>query len=525
MADHGLQFAMSLHQMSDELQELAANMERGRKYWKQTGTNAEKRLQDSEVALEKAKSKYDSLAEQYDRARTGEKQHGRFGLKGPKSAAQQEEDLHRKVEVADADYAAKVQAAQVQRRELAATLRPQAISALRELIQECDSGLTMQLQKFAILNEQILLRNGLCISPLKDQQIGSEIGRRGLREVVQIIDNDKDFRDYVLSFSNKAGTRTSEIRYEKHPALSSPKQSQPSQFGQQQPQSFSGASPGFVNQTAHQRNVSGGYEHVNRPQSGQISGIAYRPMSRDGQGQYGNGPSPYQHTKSSSYPQPQPLSYSNPQASQLPQAESLPVSGTVPAHRSDGSMSGRVENLAASRAPGAPGTPHQTNGPGQGQSSNFRQDYAPSPQTNNYYNVPQSGQNGGIAPTGATDGQSTSDDHRPEQSQKTGTHSQSSSIAPTIFNAPTGKSRTELARPGLPPPLRPVFGVSLEDLYYRDHSAVPMIVYQCVQAVDLFGLDVEGVYRTSGSASHLVEMKAMFDHGKGFKSSIIDFVY
>lgn len=148
MADHGLQFAVSLQQMSEDLQELAANIERGRKHWKQTGLSAEKKVQDAESLAEKAKAKYDSLAEQYDRARTGDKQSGKFGLKGPKSAAQYEEDLHRKVQNADSDYAAKVQAAQVARQELISTLRPQAIQNIHQLITECDSALTLQLQKF-----------------------------------------------------------------------------------------------------------------------------------------------------------------------------------------------------------------------------------------------------------------------------------------------------------------------------------------------------------------------------------------
>lgn len=148
MAENGLQFALSLHQMADDLQELASTIERGRKHWKQVGTNAEKRVLDAENAMEKAKTKYDSLAEQYDRARTGDRQAGRFGLKGPKSAAQQEEDLNRKVQAADSDYASKVQAAQSQRQELISILRPQASKALQDLINECDSGLTLQLQKF-----------------------------------------------------------------------------------------------------------------------------------------------------------------------------------------------------------------------------------------------------------------------------------------------------------------------------------------------------------------------------------------
>ena len=151
MADNGIQFALSLHQMHEDLQELAADKERGRKHWKQTGLMAEKRVQESENAVEKAKTKYNSLAEDYDRARTGDKHAGRFGLKGPKSAAQVEEDLHRKTQAADTDYASKVQVAQNMRRDLLSTARPHAIQALLSLIRECDSGLTLQMQKFGKL--------------------------------------------------------------------------------------------------------------------------------------------------------------------------------------------------------------------------------------------------------------------------------------------------------------------------------------------------------------------------------------
>lgn len=64
------------------------------------------------------------------------------------------------------------------------------------------------------------------------------------------------------------------------------------------------------------------------------------------------------------------------------------------------------------------------------------------------------------------------------------------------------------------PPLKPVFGVNLEELFKRDGTAVPMVVYQCMQAVDLFGLDVEGIYRVNGTAAHVQQLKALFDHGE-----------
>ena len=63
------------------------------------------------------------------------------------------------------------------------------------------------------------------------------------------------------------------------------------------------------------------------------------------------------------------------------------------------------------------------------------------------------------------------------------------------------------------PPVNPVFGVTLEELFRRDGSPVPMVVYQCIQAVDLYGLEVEGIYRIPGTSSHIQQMKALFDSG------------
>ena len=85
------------------------------------------------------------------------------------------------------------------------------------------------------------------------------------------------------------------------------------------------------------------------------------------------------------------------------------------------------------------------------------------------------------------------------------THSQPSTQSPSPQN---GSYLAEML------PLKPVFGVSLEDLFNRDGSAVPMVVYQCLQAVDLFGLEVEGIYRLSGTASHITKLRSVFDNGK-----------
>ena len=63
------------------------------------------------------------------------------------------------------------------------------------------------------------------------------------------------------------------------------------------------------------------------------------------------------------------------------------------------------------------------------------------------------------------------------------------------------------------PAARPVFGQSLDDLLQRDGVAVPYVVVQCIAAVSMFGLDIEGIYRVSGSTHHLTSLKQLFDHG------------
>lgn len=40
-----------------------------------------------------------------------------------------------------------------------------------------------------------------------------------------------------------------------------------------------------------------------------------------------------------------------------------------------------------------------------------------------------------------------------------------------------------------------------------------MVLYQCIQAADLYGLALEGIYRQSGSMNHIQRLKNMFDTG------------
>ncbi|MCJ1312385.1 hypothetical protein MMC25_006059 [Agyrium rufum] len=402
MADNGVQFAFSLHQMHEDLSELAIEKERGRKQWKQSGFSAEKKAQDAEAAMEKAKSKYESLAEDYERARTGDKQNSRvFGLKGPKSAAQVEEDLLRKVQTADSEYQSRVQIAQSLRQELVTSLRPQAVKALQDQIVECDSGLTLQLQKFASFNEKLLLGNGLCVSPLQDSSGGGAAPRRSLRDVIHRIDNERDLKTYVLGFTSRIGPKHPEIRYERHPTLQSSQPPQPIQTVLQMPK------------------------------------VPTQPYHSQQQ----------QLQTSSALPMP-------PAPSDAPPAAS--------------------DTRAATFGPDGQGFDH-----GFGHLTSHT-----TPPAHNSF------------------AQSAS---KPNHSSS---QADTSSQPIAIINKSGGL-----------PALKPVFGISLDELFSRDHSAVPMIIHQCLQAVDLYGLDVEGIYRASGTSSHINTLRNIFDHD----SMLVDF--
>ncbi|KAK3693646.1 hypothetical protein B0T22DRAFT_46133 [Podospora appendiculata] len=505
MADNGVQFAMSLHTMHDDLIELASIAEKSRKGWKQNGLSAEQRVAELEAAMRKSKAKYDSLAEEYDRARTGDpsgRQGGKmFGFKGPKSAAQHEEDLLRKTQAADQDYMSRVQIAQNERTELLTRTRPETVKALQDIVRECDSGVVLQMQKFASFNEKLLLSNGLSISPLKN---GPEA--RSLRECVLAIDNEKDLNDFLSNHYARLPPKSGEPKYERNPLLEQAHRpptgsTYPNQPQQQQQQQQQGPPPGAAQPLPPQPQMFGSA-------NSRTSTFDTLPPSNQG-------PVP-------SYGQ-----SANP-GSMIPPAQRP---GSQPQHERTFSHG----NVAAQNAgpPGPPG-PQYGGGPPRGP-------VAPAPQpqiANSRFNGainPAASQGGGAPQLGALTFQSQPS-QPPQQPLQLQPHQ-----PPPPFGQPPLQQGGPMSNPlqqhppnssafprnQSPPaapqmaPSRPVFGVTLSRLYERDGLAVPMVVYQCIQAVDLFGLTLEGIYRLSGSLPHVNKLKNQFDTDSG--SANLDF--
>ncbi|CAK7266889.1 Rho GTPase-activating protein [Sporothrix epigloea] len=503
MADNGYQFSMSLHQMHEDLLELAGIAEKNRKAWKQTGLAAEQRVADLETAMRKSKAKYDSLAEDYDRVRTGDVagRRGGFGFKGHKSAAQLEEDLLRKVQGADEDYHSRVDTLSRERAELLATSRPEIIKALQDLLRECDGGTVLQVQKYASFSEKLLLSNGLSISPIKSVH---KPDARGLREAVSSIDSERDLNNYVGSFHLKVPPKTGEPKYERHavlggstaayqpPAMNTTRSHTNSQSISQPPASVAGASQSSFS-----------------PPPANANGQMYGSVGQSGFRASGGPAGAAGHERSFSY---------SSVGGGLPgldtPRESLQVRNSV-------NFPGGVPSVPAKES-AVPYSPNSI-GPTGIQPARF---FPPPSGANQAYGnggpqgAPQLGalpfQTG---PTASATGGLPSQ-QPPQQYQQQPMPQKNNGPLNPLMQHP--RATGGAGAPGKTmtgggggyqsaPPSRPMFGVPLNTLYERDSMAVPLVVYQCIQAVDLFGLAVEGIYRLSGSLPHVNRLKAMFD--------------
>ncbi|KAF4979345.1 hypothetical protein FZEAL_4431 [Fusarium zealandicum] len=468
MAENGVEFANELHRMHDELMELASVAERSRKTWKTNGLTAENKVAEMEQTMRKSKAKYDSLAEDYERVKSGEaRQSGKmFGaLKGHKSAAQHEEDLLKKVQAADQTYHGHVQALQTEKAQLLSTTRPEAVRNLQDSIKEIDAGVSMQMQKFASFNERLLLSNGLNVSPIHGPGGQSSTSQRSLRQAASSIDNDKDLNDYVVAQHRTMPANAGEVKYERNPALNPHGSSQlppggpvqqPASLSQTPPQgSFSGPQP------------LGPGSRTSTLGLGPITGVTGGDSSFP-PGGASDDPRPFSQPHNRSFSQ-----------GNMPMPPGGPAQGGPPPQ-----FSNRGPNQPAPGQRYGNGGSISSSGPPQLGALPFQPGQSPS-QPAGPYPAPHERQG-----SGAGLGQGP----------------------PPL----AGRSPPPYGAPGHPPPgastpSKPMFGLPLNRLYERDGLAVPMVVYQCIQAVDLYGLNLEGIYRQSGSMAHIQKLKTMFD--------------
>ncbi|KAJ1574162.1 hypothetical protein NDA12_005999 [Ustilago hordei] len=233
ISDNRLRFAGKLSEMSDELSNLAKEVDKSRKQARETGMRLQKNLQDAETGVDKARARFDTAAEDLERllllksgesTKTGEIQSsgggggggggggvgsgkrtlgkaiGKSGLlfknKNPQQILKQEEEIRARTSSASDAFRREVLNTQGVRQEYFNLQLPRILRTLKENADEIDNGTQYHLARYAFLYESTVLNDGMAISP-----VGSEVAASsGLKRAVERIDNRADFKQYMANY-------------------------------------------------------------------------------------------------------------------------------------------------------------------------------------------------------------------------------------------------------------------------------------------------------------------------------------
>ncbi|CBQ69004.1 related to GTPase-activating protein beta-chimerin [Sporisorium reilianum SRZ2] len=226
LSDNRLRFASKLSEMSDELSNLAKEVDKSRKQARETGLRLEKNLQDAEAGVEKARGRFDTAAEDLERllllksgesTKSGEIQSsggggvssgkrtlgkaiGKSGLlfknKNPQQILKQEEEIRARTSSASDAFRREVLSTQGVRQEYFNLQLPRILRTLKENAEEIDNGTQYHLARYAFLFESTVLNDGMAISP-----VGADVApSSGLKGSVETIDNRADFKQYMSNY-------------------------------------------------------------------------------------------------------------------------------------------------------------------------------------------------------------------------------------------------------------------------------------------------------------------------------------
>lgn len=249
LAESRLRLAQRLNEMSDELTTLVKEIDRSRKGAKETGTRLERNLLDAESGVEKAKSRFDSAAEELERIlllKSGESGKGgdlaashaasgsisgsagghgggtssggqnlahkgrslgkamtKGGMlfknnKNPQQLQRQEDDVRLRTSQLSDTFRREVLQTQQMRQEFFALQLPRILRSLKESAEEIDNGLQYHLSRYAYLYESTVLADGMTISP--QGAAATQDGAVGLKHAAESIDNRSDFRTYMQNY-------------------------------------------------------------------------------------------------------------------------------------------------------------------------------------------------------------------------------------------------------------------------------------------------------------------------------------
>lgn len=204
----GSSYVKALNAMHDEIVSLVQTVSRSRKNIKDEVKRKEKECADSILLAEKAKQKYYHCCDDLERLKMLDPNKKSFLKSKP-----EEDELQRRVDVADQDYKAKVTASKKLKDEMLMIYRPTNTKKLKNLILEMDIALNVQLQKLATWSETLIMNSGVLISPL-------QADKPSMKDLAATIDNELDLYNYIKkNLNNPTNKLLTPVEYTPHPTF------------------------------------------------------------------------------------------------------------------------------------------------------------------------------------------------------------------------------------------------------------------------------------------------------------------
>ncbi|KAF9093860.1 hypothetical protein BGX23_002840 [Mortierella sp. AD031] len=216
MGNNRLEFSRDLQVVSEELSSIYKETDRSRKQFKEAGAKQERIVQEHEQNLDKAKQKYDTLTEEWERAilqksadPTAPKKTATKGMtmsifRQPKSVNQlhkQEEEARAKATAAHEQYKSQLAKTNDLRQFYFSNTLPSILKNLKDTIDESDLSLQYYLMRYGYMSEDYMMRDAVILNPIN----GSDLG---LRDRVEMINKDTDLQMFIQAYSAKANPVT-----------------------------------------------------------------------------------------------------------------------------------------------------------------------------------------------------------------------------------------------------------------------------------------------------------------------------
>lgn len=220
VSENHYRFASKLTAISDDISMLVRDAEQNRRQTRDVGFRLEKSLLDAENSVERARSRFDSAAEDLERVmlfKQGDVSRasdtsigtssskrtlgmpfakgGLFKTKNPQQMVRHESEFRIKKGHAHETLCGEAQSAQTKRQEYFQQQLPQVLRGYKESLDELETGVQFQLVRYAFLYENIALSDGVSINPL-----GDKTAPMGLRDAAASINNQADFKDFMQNF-------------------------------------------------------------------------------------------------------------------------------------------------------------------------------------------------------------------------------------------------------------------------------------------------------------------------------------